>query len=64
MNAVLDPMVSEFETTAQANSYDAWVKAKVQASLDEPRPGIPHDQVMAEMEAILVEAESRHSAQK
>lgn len=64
MNAVLDPMVSEFETAAQANSYDAWVKAKVQASLDDPRPGIPHDQVMAEMEAILVEAESRHSAQK
>jgi len=64
MNAILSPLVSEFETEEQATSYVAWVKAKVQASLDDPRPGIPHDQVMAEMEAIIVEAESRHSAQK
>lgn len=64
MNAILSPLVSEFETEEQATSYLAWVKAKVQASLDDPRAGIPHDQVMAEMEAILVEAESRHSAQK
>ena len=64
MNAILSPLVSEFETEEQATSYVVWVKAKVQASLDDPRPGIPHDQVMAEMEAILVEAESRHSAQK
>lgn len=64
MNAVLSPLVSEFETEEQAASYVAWVKAKVQAGLDDPRPGIPHDQVMAEMEAIIVEAEIRHSAQK
>ena len=64
MNAILSPLVSEFETEEQATSYVAWVKARVQASLDDPRPGIPHDQVMAEMEAIIVEAESRLSAQK
>lgn len=64
MNAILSPLVSEFETEEQATSYVAWVKAKVQASLDDPRPGIPHDQVMAEMDAIIVEAENRNSAQK
>jgi hypothetical protein len=64
MNANLSPLVSEFETEEQATSYVAWVKAKVQASLDDPRPGIPHDQVMAEMDAIIVEAESHHSAKK
>ncbi len=64
MNAILSPMGSEFETEAQAASYAPSVKAKVQESLDDPRPGIAHDQVMAEMEAIIVEAESRHSAQK
>ena len=64
MNAILSPLVSEFETEEQATSYVAWVKAKVQASLDDPRPGIPHDQVMAEMDAIIVEAESRHNAKK
>lgn len=64
MNAILSPLVSEFETEEQATSYVAWVKAKVQASLDDPRPGFPHDQVMAEMESIIIEAESRQSAQK
>lgn len=64
MNAILSPLVSEFETEEQATSYVAWVKAKVQASLDDPRPGIPHDQVMAEMDAIIVEAENRNSAQR
>ena len=64
MNAILSPMVSEFETEEQATSYVAWVKAKVQASLDDPRPSIPHDQVIAEMEAIILEAENRQSAQK
>ncbi|OYU32430.1 MAG: stability determinant [Comamonadaceae bacterium PBBC2] len=64
MNAILSPLVSEFETEAQETSHVAWVKAKVQASLDDTRPGIPHDQVMAEMEAIIVEAENRHNAQK
>ncbi len=64
MNAILSPVVSEFETEEQASSYVAWVKEKVQASLDDPRPGVPHDQVMAEMEAIIVEAESRQSAKK
>ena len=64
MNAILSPLVSEFETKEQATSYAAWVKAKVQASMDDPRPGSPHDQVMAEMEAIIVEADSRHNVQK
>lgn len=61
MNAVLSPLVSEFETLEKEASYTAWLKAKLQASLDDPRPGVPHDQVMAEMEAILVEAESRQN---
>ncbi|EPP9374983.1 stability determinant [Pseudomonas aeruginosa] len=59
MSAQLSPIVSEFETQEQADSYDRWFRRKVQASLDDPRPGIPHDQVMAEMEAIIVQAEAR-----
>jgi len=49
----LSPLVSEFETEELAASYDRWFRAKVQASLDDPRPSIPHDQVMAEMRALL-----------
>jgi len=55
----LDPIVSEFETTEEAEAYDAWFRAKVQASLDDPRPRIPHDEVMARMDAIIAEAERR-----
>lgn len=63
MNTVLSPLVSEFETEEQEASYIAWLKAKVQASLDDPRPNIPHDQVMAEMDLIIAEAEKRHRPQ-
>ena len=49
----LDPIVSEFETQEQADSYDAWYRQQVQAGIDDPRPRIPHDQVMAEMRAII-----------
>lgn len=58
MSAQLSPIVSEFETQEQADSYDRWFRAKVKASLDDPRPNIPHDQVMAEMEAIIEQAEA------
>ena len=59
MNAALSPLVSEFETKEQAASYDRWLHVQVQASLADTRPGIPHDQVMAEMDAIIAEAEKR-----
>jgi hypothetical protein len=59
MSAQLSPIVSEFETDEQAASYDRWFRAKVQASLDDPHSSIPHDQVMAEMEEILVAAEKK-----
>ncbi len=60
MSAVVSPIVSEFETEEQAADYDRWFRAKVQESIDDPRPSIPHDQVMAEMEAIIAEAEAKH----
>lgn len=53
MNAVFSPLVSEFETAEQEASYTAWLKAKVAASLADPRPAIPHDEVMAEMDALI-----------
>ncbi|MGL4312803.1 MAG: type II toxin-antitoxin system RelB family antitoxin [Sphingomonas sp.] len=51
--AKLSPIESEFETTEQAEAYDAWFRAKVQAVLDDPRPGIPHDEAMAELSRRL-----------
>lgn len=59
MSVQLSPIVSEFETEEQATSHDRWFRAKVQASLDDPAPNIPHDQIMAEAEAIIREAETQ-----
>lgn len=63
MSTPLDPRVSEFETQEQADSYDRWFRERIQRSLDDPRPPIPHDEVMAEMEAIIAEAERRQKRQ-
>jgi len=59
MNTKLSPIESEFATVEEAEAYDRWFRAKVQASIDDTRPSIPHDQVMAEMDAIITEAEQR-----
>ncbi len=59
MSAQLSPIVSEFETEEQAVSYDRWFRVKVQASLANPGPGVPHDEVMARMDAIIDEAERK-----
>ncbi len=61
MTKLLSPIVSEFETEEQAASYDRWFREKVAESLASPGPGVPHDEVMAEMEAIIQDAERRHS---
>jgi len=49
MSLALSPLVSEFETAEQEASYTAWLQAKVAASLADPRPPIPHDEVMRRM---------------
>lgn len=49
MNAAYSPLVSEFETAEQETRYTAWLKAKVAASLADPRPAIPHDEVERRM---------------
>ncbi|MDG6401186.1 stability determinant [Pseudomonas quasicaspiana] len=59
MSALLSPVVSEFETQEQANSYDVWFREKVQRSLDGPGTGVPHDEVMARMDAIIEASERK-----
>ncbi|TWD51840.1 antitoxin [Pseudomonas sp. SJZ131] len=43
----------ESDTGTQAASYNRWLSIKVQASLNDPRPNVPHDQVMTEMRALI-----------
>ena len=49
----LDPIVSEFATQEEADAYDKWFRAEVEAALKEEGPGIPHDEVMRDVRAML-----------
>jgi hypothetical protein len=60
MPTPLDPIVSEFATAEEAEAYDQWFREKVRRSMADTRPRIAHDEVMAEMEEIILEAEKRH----
>jgi hypothetical protein len=61
MSTNLSPLVSEFESTEQEASHTAWLKAKIAASLSDPRPKIPHDKVMAAAR-VLLDAKKKHRA--
>ncbi|MEX6663869.1 antitoxin [Pseudomonas sp. W2-17] len=61
MSARLSPLVSEFESKEQAARYDAWLRAKVQASVDDPRPNVAHDEVMAKLKARLAAKRDKRS---
>ena len=52
----LDPLISEFATQEEADSYDAWYCAQVQAAMDDDSPGIPHDEVMRRMWETIQQA--------
>ncbi len=68
MAAVLDPIVSEFETQEQAAHYDRWFRAKVEQSLakaDDPStPRYTTEEVMRRMDKIIKAAEAKHAAHR
>lgn len=39
--------------TADPDAYDAWFRAKVQEALADPRPALPHAQVLEEARALI-----------
>lgn len=49
----LDPLIYEHDTEEEAASYDKWFREKVQASLDDPGEGIPHDEAMRRTEEVI-----------
>ncbi len=57
--SALPPIESGFATAEEAEAYDRWFRAKVRASLEDPRPCLPHDAVMTEIEAIVSEVEQQ-----
>ncbi len=55
----LSPIVSEFASEEEAVAYDKWLRAKVEASLADPRPPLSHDAVMAEVQTIIDDWKAR-----
>lgn len=47
--------------------YTRWLAAEIQAAIDDPRPSIPHEEVMARMDARLARLKegrpTEHAAQ-
>ncbi len=39
--------------TADPEAHDKWFRAKVREALDDPRPVIPHEQVMDRAQALI-----------
>lgn len=54
-------------TTAQ-EKHTAWLAAEIQAAIDDPRPSIPHEEVMARMDAQIARLReggpTEHTARK
>lgn len=62
MNVVLSPMVPEFETQEQEDSYTLRLQQKYAASLADTRPNVPHDEVMAKARALLEQKKAERAA--
>ncbi len=62
MGTKRSPLVSEFETDEQEASYEAWLKAKVEASLADPQASVPHDEVERRMAQRLARLRDRRSS--
>lgn len=59
----LDPIVSEFATQEEADAHDAWFRKKVQESLDDPGPDVPHEEVMRRARETIERAAARGLAE-
>lgn len=66
MSTALSPIASEFDTAEEAAAHDRWFRAQVEAAVREADAPdatfIPHDRVMAEMDAIIEAAEIKLAA--
>ncbi|MGU3348089.1 type II toxin-antitoxin system RelB family antitoxin [Pseudomonas monsensis] len=62
MSILLAPFYSEFESEEEAESYDRWFRAKVQAAMDDPRPATPHEEAMVRLDQLLEEKRKNRRA--
>lgn len=50
-DTTLDPRISEFETAEQEAEHTAWIRGELKCRQSDPRPPVPHDEVVKRMEA-------------
>lgn len=55
---------SRLKAAHDAAAYDKFYREGVQAALDDPRPSIPHDEVMVRLNKIIVNAEKTNKSKK
>lgn len=48
-----DSRAQAMRKAREAAAYNQWLAGEIQASIDDPRPSIPHDEVIAEMDADI-----------
>ena len=54
--AKLDPLISEFGSQEEADDYDRWFRAQVEAGLASKGPWIPHEEAMAQIRKTIERA--------
>jgi len=59
---IRDPLIYEFDTEEEEQSYDKWLKSKVQKAISNPAPPVPHDEAIARLDAIIARAKARKNA--
>ena len=55
----LDPRVSVFGSVAEESAYNAWLSAELDKRAADVQPGIPHDQVGANLAALLTQLKKK-----
>jgi hypothetical protein len=55
----LDPRVSVFGSVAEESAYNAWLSAELDKRAADKRPGIPHDQVGANLAELLSQLQKK-----
>jgi hypothetical protein len=53
------PLVSEFGSAEEEAAYNEWFRKKVEESIADPRPRVPHDEAMARVRATLERAKAK-----
>jgi hypothetical protein len=51
----VSPTKSEPHEFPSATEYDEWFRAQVQASLDDPRPNVPHEVVVSDARSLIAQ---------